>query len=149
PSIGTFLYVTGHVFISYSHTSDRVYVEKLVEFLQQSGLTVWLDREIISGDRWASVIRAQIDACSALIVVMSPAAEESVWVNREINQAEEMGKPIYPLLLNGRRFFRLSDFQYEDVSEGQMPPAKFVERLRRHQAAAPAPHKAAPLDETA
>jgi hypothetical protein len=129
------LFVTGRVFISYSHGSDGEYVERLAEHLIQQGIAVWFDREIISGDRWASLIRDQIDSCVAMVVVMSPAAEASVWVNREIIQAEEMGKPIHPLLVKGRRFFRLADVQYEDVTGGQMPPPRFVDRLRDYRKA--------------
>lgn len=124
--------MTGHVFLSYSHASDGEYVELLAKHMTEQGVTVWFDRDIISGDRWASVIRAQIDSCAAFIVVMSPAAEESVWVNREINRAEHMSKPVYPLLLKGAAFFRISDLQYEDVTGGRMPPSRFVDRLRGH-----------------
>jgi tetratricopeptide (TPR) repeat protein len=133
------------VFISYSHEGDTEYVEDLAKHLNQQGIAVWFDREIISGDRWASLIQAQIDSCVAMIVVMSPAAENSVWVNREIVQAEEMGKPIHPLLLKGRRFFRLADVQYEDVTEGRMPPLRLVDRLRGYQNAITSQMAAAPL----
>ncbi|MBB5874213.1 hypothetical protein F4553_007647 [Allocatelliglobosispora scoriae] len=124
--------MTGHVFISYSHAHDGPYVEKLTAYLVSAGVPVWYDKEIISGTRWHEVIKEQIDTCSVLIVVMSPAAEESQWVNRELNQAELRGKPILPLLLRGDRFFRLSDVQYDDVEGGRMPSDEYLRLLPRN-----------------
>jgi hypothetical protein len=118
------------IFISYSHGPDGAYVERLAAYLTNTGVPVWYDREIISGDRWESVIQSQIAACAAFIVVMTPDAEASSWVKREIARAEELGKVIVPLLLIGRPFFRLSDIQFEDVTGGRLPGPLFVDRLR-------------------
>jgi hypothetical protein len=60
---------------------------------------------------------------------MSPVADESVWVEREIRRAEILGKPILPILLAGEPFFRLADMQYEDVTGGQSPSSRFVAKL--------------------
>jgi nucleotide-binding universal stress UspA family protein len=65
----------GHVFISYSHAHDGAYVELLAAHLEQEGVTVWFDRDIVTGDRWDEVIREKIDTSVGVIVVMSPAAE--------------------------------------------------------------------------
>src|SRR5215470_10436356 len=88
-----------------------------------------MDEELLTGERWISVIRSRLDACVALVVVMSPAADESVWVEREIRWAEILGKPILPMLLAGAPFFRLADIQYEDVVGGQPPSSRFVAKL--------------------
>jgi hypothetical protein len=75
--------VTGHVFISYSHDEAGPYVERLGAYLTEAGIPVWFDTEIITGHRWAHVIRDQIDTCAAFIVIMTPRADQSGWVNRE------------------------------------------------------------------
>lgn len=111
----------GSVFISYSHGGDSAYVESLASHLTHAGVPVWFDQEIIVGNRWDHVIKDQIDACVVLIVVMTPQAEASIWVSREINYAEAKMKPIFPLLLRGEPFFRLSNIQYENVTDGCMP----------------------------
>ena len=67
-------------------------------------------------------------------MVMTPDAEHSEWVEREISRAEEMGKPILPLLLKGRPFFGLGHLHYEDVTGGQMPTGRWVEDLRKRLA---------------
>jgi hypothetical protein len=133
----------GHVFISYRHGDDDLYVRRLADFLTGEGLPVWYDGEIVTGDRWDEVIREQIDTCAALLVVMTPAAERSSWVAREIDQAELKNKPIFPLLLSGQRFFRLSHLQYEDVANGLMPGGSLVARLRAN-----AGQQAAPVAQT-
>jgi basic membrane protein A len=121
--------VSGHVFISYSR-DDRTYVDALARHLERAGIPVWYDYEIAAGDRWEHVIRQQIDTCAAVIAVMSPAAEASTWVARELNHAENLNKPMLPVLLTGTVFFRLNHIQYEDVSGGRMPGPTFLIRLR-------------------
>ncbi len=121
--------VPGTVFISYSHL-DLAYVRKLAGYLEQANIKAWFDEEIVTGERWVSVIRDQIASCSAMIAVMTPAAEESVWVDRELAQADALARPILPLLLDGNVFFRLANLQYELVSGGQMPSRAFVDALR-------------------
>jgi basic membrane protein A and related proteins len=123
--------VTGHVFISYRRESpDAEYVQRLANYLRETGFSVWFDHQIRPGDSWDEAIRERIGSCAVFIVVMSPSAESSQWVRREIDEADLKGKPILPLLLEGDRFFRLADLQYEDVSAGTMPGPAFIARLR-------------------
>jgi hypothetical protein len=126
---GTVPDVTGHVFISYSHDEAGPYVEQLGAYLTGAGIPVWYDKEIITGHRWAHVIRDRIDTCAAFIIIMTPGADQSDWVNREISQAEQAKRPILPLLLSGTRFFTLANLQYENVNTASMPSAAFVTRL--------------------
>jgi hypothetical protein len=120
----------GYVFISYRHGADDRYVENLAAFLTREGVPVWFDKKIVTGARWVLVIRERVDLCAAFIVVMTPAAEASDWVAREIVQAEKSDKPIFPLLLEGERFFQLANIQYQDVTGGRMPGDAFAARLR-------------------
>jgi hypothetical protein len=124
----------GHVFISYSR-SDQDYVDRLFAHLERAGLNPWIDRSGIDyGTRWKQVVRDAVDGCSAFVVVMTPDAEDSEWVDRELQRAQDAGKPILPLLLRGRKFFSLADVHYEDVTGGRMPSDEFVARLRTHRA---------------
>jgi TIR domain len=122
--------VSGHVFISYSHGSDGAYVEQMAAYLERAGVPVWFDKEIVRGDQWTRVVREKIDTCAAFVVVMTPEAERSDWVDKEIDRAILMARPIVPLLLRGQRFFTLGNVQYEDVTDSAMPGAGFVSRLR-------------------
>ena len=78
----------GHLFISYSRT-DRGYAERLVTYLEAAGVDVWVDHgDIPPGSRYRRTIEAAIDACDALLVLMTPAARESTWVENELDWAE-------------------------------------------------------------
>jgi hypothetical protein len=122
---------TAHVFISYAR-EDQEYVDDLDRLLTSAGITTWVDRRRIgAGDRWDNTLREALDACSALVVVMTPTAEESRGVRREILYAEDESKPIVPVLLDGKRFWYLAEIQYEDVRDGGMPGDEFIDRLRR------------------
>ncbi|AGZ40707.1 toll/interleukin-1 receptor domain-containing protein [Actinoplanes friuliensis] len=122
-----------HVFICYRHDgSSANYVERLAGYLATHIIPCWYDREVVSGDRWSKVLRQQVDTCAAMIVVMTPAAEESEWIEREISRAQQQGKPVMPLLLSGQVFFRLSDLHYENVTAGRMPSESYLAALRNH-----------------
>ncbi len=119
-----------HVFISYSR-KDRTYARNLANDLRKRGFEVWIDDRIDYGDRWWRTIDQAICTGAAFIVVMTPDAQESEWVEREILLAQREQKPIFPLLLRGKEFSLLITTQYADVTNGQMPPDSFYERLRR------------------
>ncbi len=118
----------GHVFVSYSR-EDADYVERLVGHLREHDIDVRLDNQIATGTEWEQWIRDRIAASSALIVVMTPAAEASVHVGDEWTLARDRGTPVKPLLLAGEPFFGLRRLQYEDVRGERMPSAAFVEAL--------------------
>ncbi len=120
----------GYAFISYSHRHDGGYVEALANYLARAGVPVWFDKEVISGERWATVIRDQIDSCAAFILVMTADADESAWVARELARAEEQGREIVPLLLDGEPMFSVGHIHYENVTGGKMPSEQFLTRLR-------------------
>src|SRR5262245_59658588 len=126
---GTVPLVPGHLFISYSH-HDHGYVSRLVAHLRDAGIEVWTDEGIDYGTQWASTIETQIETCAAFIPVMSGNSRSAAWVAREIDLAQELRKPIYPVLLSGRQFLRLRDIQHEDVSNSAMPSDRFIQQIR-------------------
>ena len=99
------------MFVSYSHR-DADYVNRLTAYLRAAGFAIWTDEGIEYGEAWKHQITTHIETCGAFLVVMSPHARAAPWVGREIeSSAQEIGKPIVPLLLNGRRFLELRDLQ--------------------------------------
>jgi hypothetical protein len=91
--------VSGHIFISYSHEDAASYVAQLATYLTAKAIPVWFDKEIITGQRWAAVVREKIDTSVAVVVVMTPKGDRSEWVSREIDQAQLKRRPVLPLLL--------------------------------------------------
>jgi TIR domain len=120
---------SSHVFVSYAR-ADLDYARRLIAYVRSAGVPAWTDDALDVGDRWVTTLQGRLDECAALVVVMSPTASESVWVEREIRHTETLGKPILPVLLAGTIFFRLAEMQYEDVTGGVLPSPGFVTKLR-------------------
>ncbi|MFC3895119.1 toll/interleukin-1 receptor domain-containing protein [Lentzea rhizosphaerae] len=117
------------MFISYSR-EQRAYVRRLADHLREAaGVEAWFDYEIFTGERWDKVVRTKIDECAALILVMTPDAEDSHWVAEEVERARSRGKELLPLLLEGSPIFGFSTVQYEDVRGGGMPGDRFLRHL--------------------
>ncbi|MEL7432882.1 MAG: toll/interleukin-1 receptor domain-containing protein [Chloroflexota bacterium] len=123
-----------HIFISYSRR-DTDYVEQLERRLASEGFQVWRDNHIRTGDAWWQVVKANIESCSAIVVVMSPAAAESLWVMRETAIADYLGKRAFPLLLDGSAtddaWSIYSFVHHTDVQDGRLPDATFYDHLAR------------------
>jgi hypothetical protein len=117
-----------HAFVSYSRT-DSIYVTQLIVWLTTKGVSIWSDAGIAYGSQWPAALRDAIDGSGAVVVVMSPAAESSEWVDRELARAELKGIPVFPLLLAGDPFFRLATIQHDDVRGGHLPQETFVQRI--------------------
>lgn len=119
-----------HVFISYSRR-DSDYAKRLREHLTQSSFNVWIDDAIEHGDQWFNQIHEAIKTCAAFLVLMTPEAEASEWVQKEILLAKRYKKPIFPLLLKSEEFAILIDLQFADVRDGELPGQEFHRRLSR------------------
>ncbi|MET8258200.1 TIR domain-containing protein [Micromonospora sp. NPDC005205] len=134
-----------HAFVSYSR-SDIGYVRRLVAFLRELHIDVWMDDQIPNGTRWDQVLKERIDTAAVIVLVMSPSAEESDWVNAEVDRARAQGKPLLPLLLKGDVTFGLSRIQHEDVTGGRLPSTDFVRLLRELTDAEQPPRSVPPPD---
>jgi hypothetical protein len=125
-----------NIFISYSK-EDIEFARHVRKLLQDVGFTVWMDEiRLTPSERWWTSIEYNIIVCSAFIVIMSPNAQQSNWVEREILVAENRKhpKPIFPILFSGEVWSRLANFQYYDMQAGlnaTLNPA-FVDALQQY-----------------
>jgi hypothetical protein len=120
-----------HIFISYSR-SDAGYAKKLAQALEDEGFAVWNDYRIGLGTSWPRVIQEQLDDSSAVIVLMTPRAYQSEWVQNELSRAKRKQKAIFPLLLEGMEpWLSVESTQYLDVTDGRLPPRAFYELLAK------------------
>jgi HEAT repeat protein len=88
-----------HVFISYSH-DDELFVAELVHQFEARGIEFWIDsRNLPSGVRWREEIDRAIADAYAVIVVMSPNAQQSEYVTYEWAYALGYGKTLIPLVI--------------------------------------------------
>jgi len=117
------------IFISYSR-KDQDYVNKLVDALRKQELPWWLDNKIDYGDQWTREIEENLKKCQVFLLVMSPSSKESDWVQRELTFAQDLKKPIFPLLLAGERWFQVINIQMTDVQGGKLPPDNFFDTVK-------------------
>lgn len=120
-----------HIFISYSK-QNKAYARRLAEHLIAHGFDVWIDDRIDYGSLWADVIQKAIEDCAAFVVIMTPEARDSHWVQTECEYAAQKRKKIFPLLLEGTEFFRYVSVQYVDVTDGSLPPDAFLTEVAEY-----------------
>jgi len=90
--------VRPYVFISYS-TIDAEVAGPIATLLDGMGIEHFLDKkEIRWGDRFEGTIARRIADCSHLVVIVSPASVQSLWVPYEVGQAQALGKTLLPYL---------------------------------------------------
>lgn len=106
---------TATTFFSYSR-EDSQFVVGLAKDLRAAGAVVWLDQlDIGPGKRWDSAVEEALRRCPRQVVVLTPAAVNSVNVMDEVSFALEQGKQVIPVLYRDCQIpFRLLRVQYID-----------------------------------
>ena len=85
------------IFINYAR-EDCPFVRSVVAQLRNAGVPVWMDEADISpGARWDQAIEQALNACSSVLVVLSPDAVKSHNVLDEMAFALDEGKRIIPI----------------------------------------------------
>ena len=86
------------IFISYSRQSEAI-VRTLTDDIQALGHTVWFDQDLSGGQAWWNQILEAIRDCDVCIFVLAPEALNSTACEREYGYANDLGKPILPVLI--------------------------------------------------
>jgi len=86
------------VFISHSSKNDGV-VRELRQTLESLGVEAWTDSERLSGgDPLSPKIREAIENADCFLLVASPEALDSDWVERETEHAKTVRKAEYKIV---------------------------------------------------
>lgn len=90
------------VFVSYSHL-DTNQMKLISKYLtKQHNIKLWSDEKLTPGsDFWQSTIQTAIEDSKCLLVLLSPNAKQSIWVQREISYATLYDKKLFPVLIKG------------------------------------------------
>jgi len=89
------------IFLSYSR-KDMETMRRVKRALTQAGHTVWTDENLTPGTQhWARAIDENLEICDAVVVLLSPAAYASEWVDSECSKARIYGKDVFPLHIEG------------------------------------------------
>jgi hypothetical protein len=93
------------LFISYKRGTAAV--APLMEKLKAAHYRLWFDRdEIHLGDPdWQARINQGLQRCDGVLLNITPAACQSEPVRYEVKKARELGKPIFPIILE-----RITDY---------------------------------------
>ena len=88
--------------------------------LEDEDFNVWVDEELeTSTGIWSSELEKAIENAQCLLVLMSPDAKDSEWVNRELHYANTQKVHIFPLLALGNEIasipILLSGAQWYDL----------------------------------
>ena len=75
------------IFLSHGN-SETAFARQMAQKLTKAGLKVWFDEmELPTGENWAKAIGKALDKSNAMVVLLSPDATKSGWINRDIEYA--------------------------------------------------------------
>jgi WD40 repeat protein len=97
-------------FISYAREDSDFVVDRLREALRERGQQVWLDLDITGGAKWRERVMRAVEACKALIFVISRASVASEACGQELDDAVALNKLVIPVV-------------YRDNYDGSLPSA--------------------------
>lgn len=91
-----------YFFMSYSR-EDTVKQRRIVRELRERGLSIWVDVENLTPGTptWEREVEKAIRDAMGIVVLLSPEANNSEWVRREISFGEQHRKRIFPVLIEG------------------------------------------------
>ncbi len=117
------------LFLAYAvQDRDRAYAIR--DFLTRQGLILWDDSRLQVGSGWRLSILDRLRDAAAIVVLATPSAKSSEWVNREIQYGLTSGTPIIPVLLEGDPLPALSSLQHARANDDGSLPKEVIERLR-------------------
>jgi len=117
-----------HLFISY-RSLEQDFALKLARDVLQAGYPVWMDRlhGILPGDEWRHSLEQGVNHAAALLACLSANYVDSTWCRRELQRADSLKKPIFPVLIgpvaDDRWPLEIQDKQYADFQNWTDPAA--------------------------
>ena len=86
------------VFISYARADERYATELMQRLAAEPDIAPWQDRIKMSAGDFEEQLKAAIDSSEYFVLVMTPAALRSPWVEREWRYARTNGRCIVPIV---------------------------------------------------
>lgn len=139
------------IFISHS-PRDVQFLAELRDHLVRNGFKPWIDPVPSPGQEWRYAIDDAIRSARAVIVIITPASAESVYVTYEWTLALGMKVPVYPIIYKTPpkmhpRLALLEKFDYTGFKEADAFWDYFMREMKRLLAPAPAgPVQAPPAE---
>lgn len=123
------------IFICYSR-HDKALVLPLIEQINKElGKQCWIDlKGIESGEEFEEVIMQGIEESKVVLFMLSDASLKSPWTKREVYYAEDEGKHIVPILIDGDKLrgwfkFHFGNVDFVDIRSEEQK-GKLLENLK-------------------
>ena len=121
------------IFVSYRRT-DRELVAQVVRKLEERGASVWYDAEIEGGADWRENIVAAIEGSEMMVIFFSEACNQSRQLKKELAIADDMEKPVVPILIEntkpkGAYLYELADRNWLQAFPD---PFSHIDRIVEH-----------------
>lgn len=120
------------IFISHA-AQDTPYAEELAAELKLHGFDAWTDRNLLPGDNWAREIDRALREADVMVALVSPAAAQSEWVQREWQYAlgrEKLEGRLIPVLL-GRTEISAAPWIFDTLFPLRNPtPSQVARRVK-------------------
>lgn len=132
PSLSPPEQLMAKLFVSYARRDGESLARRLETDLCAAGHEPWRDKpEVEAGESWSHEIEDAINACEALLAVLTAGSYESSICRGEQLRALRIGKRIIPLLaqIDADRPLYLEGAHYLDFSDNVTYPAHFSELL--------------------
>ena len=78
------------IFVSHAVQDGTTFAHRLADDLRQAGYTIWIAPESIPDGQWVSAINRGLAESGVMLLVLTPGALESPWVEMETNVAIEL-----------------------------------------------------------
>lgn len=118
-----------HIFVSYTQDDGKV-AHMIADELARWGITPSIDERLDKLRNWPLSIQESIKACSVFILIMSPEARKSSWVQKEIEYAKSIHKLIFPILISGEAWGAFTSPSPLDIRNGHIPGRNFYLKLQ-------------------
>jgi hypothetical protein len=142
PEAGNLWAVLSAVFISYSHEEpDATLAADIARGLRAAGHRVFIDRDLLPGQRWGDLIDTHLRGAQALVVLVSKASATSAFVREEVTTAHNQQRAGQALTIVPVRIGSDVDVPYElrallsgfqtDTWAGHADTTRLIESLHK------------------
>ena len=108
----------GYFFISYAH-ADLAQLLPVLRALSQAGHPLWFDKGLEGASEWDSSLALKLRHSRAVVLFISPQSMASKWVLREVQYADNIGKPVFAV--------RIGDAALPEALAIRLPSSQVVE----------------------
>lgn len=123
------------IFVSYSRHDKDVVLPFVKSIEQKIGAVCWIDLEGIEyGSQFEDVIVDAIDASKVVLFMLSDHSLDSKWTKREVIYAEDEGKRIVPVVVDGKGLRKWFKFHFGNIDYVDLNSQEQQEKLYKNLA---------------